>query len=95
MSFFNKFKTGVAEAGNKAKTVVEINRLKMQNNGKQNEIDQQYQVMGKLLFEATVQGAEPLAKEQFEANVTRILELKSEMNTNLQQIAELIKGDQS
>lgn len=60
--FFNKVKAGVSEAGNKAKTVVEINRLKLQNNGKQNDIDQQYQVMGKLLFEAVTQGAGFTAK---------------------------------
>ncbi len=89
MSFFNKVKAGVSEAGNKAKTVVDINRLKLQNNGKQNEIDQQYQVMGKLLFEAVTQGAGPLPSEQIETNITRILELKSEIDINLRQIAEL------
>lgn len=89
MSFFNKVKAGVTEAGNKAKTVVEINRLKLQNNGKHNEIDQQYQAMGKLLFEAVVQGAGPLPSEQIESNITRILELKSEIEQNLQQISEL------
>lgn len=89
MSFFNKVKAGVTEAGNKAKTVVEINRLKLQNNGKHNEIDQQYQVMGKLLFEAVVQGTGPLPSEQIESNITRILELKSEIEQNLQQISEL------
>ncbi len=89
MSFFNKVKAGVSEAGNKARTVVEINRLKLQNNGKQNDIDQQYQVMGKLLFEAVTQGAGPLPSEQIETNINRILELKAEIETNLQQIAEL------
>lgn len=89
MSFFNKVKAGVTEAGNKAKIVVEINRLKLQNNGKHNEIDQQYQAMGKLLFEAVVQGAGPLPGEQIESNITRILELKSEIAQNLQQIADL------
>ncbi|WP_449602374.1 zinc ribbon domain-containing protein [Paenibacillus sp. Marseille-Q9583] len=89
MSFFNKVKAGVSEAGNKAKTVVEINRLKLQNNSKQNDIDQQYQVMGKLLFEAVTQGAGPLPSEQIEKNISRILELKSEIEVNLQQIAGL------
>jgi hypothetical protein len=89
MSFFNKVKAGVSEAGNKAKTVVEINRLKLQNNSKHNEIDQQYQVIGKLLFESVTKGGGPLPSEQIEHNITRILELKSELDANLQQIAEL------
>lgn len=89
MSFFNKVKAGVTEAGNKAKSVVEINRFKLQNNGKQNEIDQQYQVMGKLLFEAVTRGTGPLPSEQIESNIARILALKSEIDVNLRQIAEL------
>lgn len=89
MSFFNKVKAGVSEAGNKAKSVVEINRLKLHNNSKQNEIEQQYQVIGKLLFEAVAQGTGPLPSEQIENNIGRILELKSEIDINLRQIAEL------
>lgn len=89
MSFFNKVKAGVSEAGNKAKTVVEINRLKLQNNGKQSDINEQYQVMGKLLFEAVTEGSGPLPSEQIEKNIARIHELKAEIDANLQQIAGL------
>ncbi|ASA19735.1 hypothetical protein [Paenibacillus donghaensis] len=89
VSFLDKFKAGVAEAGNKAKVVVEINRLKLQNNSKQNEIKREYQAMGKLLFEAAVSGAEPLPKVQYEKHVSRILRLKEEINANLWTISEL------
>ncbi|WP_151732844.1 zinc ribbon domain-containing protein ['Paenibacillus yunnanensis' Narsing Rao et al. 2020] len=88
MSFFDKFKAGVSEAGNKAKSVVEINRLKLQNNGKQNEIDKQYQAMGRLLFETTLQGV-PLEKADYAVHMERVLVLQSEIDANLQQIAEL------
>ncbi|GAB6992330.1 hypothetical protein [Paenibacillus pini] len=47
MSFFDKLKSGVTEAGNKAKNAVEINRLKMQNSSKQKEIEHSYQQIGK------------------------------------------------
>lgn len=91
MSFFDKFKAGVSEAGNKAKVVVEVNRLKLQNSSKQSEIDKQYQAMGKLLFEATLNELQ-LPREAFAANMGRVLELKAEIEANLQQIAEL--GDE-
>ncbi|GGF81162.1 hypothetical protein GCM10010912_27830 [Paenibacillus albidus] len=89
MSFLDKFKAGVAEAGNKAKTMVEINRLKLQNHNKQQEIDQEYQTMGKLLFEAAVSGAEPLPPAQFENHVNHILGLKAEIHANQWKISEL------
>jgi len=89
MSLINKFKAGVAEAGNKAKTVVEINRLKMQNSSKQNEIEQQYQEIGRLVFEAREDDAWPIIKEQLDPNMNRILQLKFEIEQNLLQIANL------
>ncbi|WP_342564831.1 zinc ribbon domain-containing protein [Paenibacillus sp. FSL R7-0345] len=88
MSFFDKFKAGVSEAGNKAKTVVEVNRLKLQNSGKQSEIDKQYQAMGKQLFEATLQGS-PLPTDAYAVNMSRILALKAEIEANLEQISAL------
>lgn len=89
MDFFDKLKSGVAEAGSKAKTLVEINRLKMQNNTLQGQIDQQYQEMGKRVFEAAQGGNWPLGKEAFTENMERILKLKAEIDGNLAQIASL------
>lgn len=91
MSFFDKFKAGVTEAGNKAMNVVEVNRLKLQNSSKQNEIDKQYQVMGKMLFEATLNES-ILPKEAFAVNMNRVLVLKSEIEANLEQIEALGDG---
>lgn len=91
VSFFDKFKAGVTEAGNKAMNVVEVNRLKLQNSSKQNEIDKQYQLMGKMLFEATLNES-LLPREAFAVNMDRVLVLKNEIEANLEQIATLGDG---
>lgn len=50
MSFMNKVKSGLTEAGSKAKTVVEINKLKSQNSSKQKEIEQRFQHIGRTYY---------------------------------------------
>lgn len=89
MSFMDKFKAGVAEAGSKAKTIVEINRLKLQNSGKKSDIEQQYQEIGKLVFASIEEGSWPLTKEQLEPQVNQVLQLKWEIEQNLLQIKNL------
>lgn len=88
VSFFDKFKAGVTEAGNKAMNVVEVNRLKLQNSSKQNEIDKQYQLMGKMLFEATLNELQ-LPREAYAVSMDRVLVLKKEIEANLGQMAAL------
>lgn len=89
MSFMDKFKAGVAEAGSKAKTLVEINRIKLQNNGKKNEIEEQYQEIGRRVFDAAEEGNWPLPKEQLEPQINHILQLKWEIEQNLELIKNL------
>lgn len=89
MSFLDKFKAGVAEAGNKAKNVVEINRLKMQNNSMHSEIARQYEAMGKIVFDSMEQGTWPVSKEQMSANIERIQELQLAIEQNLLHIANI------
>ncbi|MFC7681376.1 zinc-ribbon domain-containing protein [Paenibacillus sp. GCM10028914] len=89
MSFMDKFKAGVAEAGSKAKTLVEINRIKLQNTSKKNEIEQQYQEIGKLVFDSAEKGDWPLTKEQLEPQINHIVQLKWEIEQNLQLIKNL------
>ncbi|MNI31571.1 hypothetical protein D3C87_489660 [compost metagenome] len=89
MSFLDKFKAGVAEAGNKAKNVVEINRLKMQNNSMQNEIAGQYEAMGRIVFESMEQGTWPVSEEQVSSHVERIQELRLAIEQNLLHIANI------
>lgn len=83
LSFLDKFKAGVAEAGNKAKNVVEINRLKLQNNSMQNEIDRQLQAIGKTVYDSVHEGTWPVSKEQLTEHLERIAELKLAIEQNL------------
>ncbi|MGM1046667.1 MAG: zinc-ribbon domain-containing protein [Bacillota bacterium] len=92
MSFMDKFKAGVAEAGSKAKTLVDINRLKLQNNSKKSDIEEQYQEIGKLVFDSIEEGSWPLTKEQLKPQINQILQLKWEIEQNLLQIKNL--GDE-
>jgi len=93
MSFLDKLKDGVAEAGNKAKLLVEINRLKVVNLGKQNEIDKQYKEMGRLVYENEAAGEQsgdwPALRTKLEPVMMNIQHLKWEIEQNLQQIANL------
>ncbi|RUT28669.1 zinc ribbon domain-containing protein [Paenibacillus zeisoli] len=89
MSFLDKFKAGVAEAGNKAKNVVEINRLKMQNNSMQNEMAGQYEAIGRIVFESMEEGSWPVSKEQVSTHAVRIQELQLAIEQNLLHIANI------
>lgn len=89
MSFFDKFKAGVSDAGNKAKTLVEINRLKLQNSGKKSDIDEQLLEIGKVVFAATEAGNWPPDQESIQDYVVRIHQLKFEIEQNLLHIANL------
>jgi len=93
MSFLDKLKEGVTGAGSKAKLLVEINRLKVVNIGKQNEIDKQYKEIGRLIFENENAGAASLEWAEFklklEPTLMNIQHLKWEIEQNLQQISNL------
>ncbi|MGN7360784.1 zinc ribbon domain-containing protein [Paenibacillus sp. SAF-054] len=86
MSFFDKLKSGVAEAGNKAKIAVEVNRLKMQNSTKQKEIDQEYQHIGKMVFDSLQRGEAVCSPEHLQPMVERIVQLQDEIQLNQHQI---------
>lgn len=86
MSFFDKLKSGVAEAGNKAKIAVEVNRLKMQNSTKQKEIDHEYQQIGKMVFDSLKREEGVCGPEQLQPMVERILQLQDEIQLNQHQI---------
>lgn len=51
MSFLDKFKKGVAEAGTLAKVTVEVNRLKLQISNKKKEIQEHYLRIGEAVFQ--------------------------------------------
>ncbi|KKO51290.1 zinc ribbon domain-containing protein [Paenibacillus sp. DMB20] len=89
MSFMDKFKAGVAEAGSKAKTMVEINKLKLQNSGKKNEMNEQFQEIGKVVFEAVESGMWPPERERLETYIEQLSRLKWEIEQNELQIKNL------
>ncbi|ANA81532.1 hypothetical protein PVOR_10444 [Paenibacillus vortex V453] len=89
MSFFDKFKAGVSDAGNKAKILVEVNRLKLQNNGKKSDIDEQLLEIGKVVFAATEAGQWPPEEESIQSYVAKIHQLNFEIEQNLLHIANL------
>ncbi|KZS47580.1 hypothetical protein AWU65_17465 [Paenibacillus glucanolyticus] len=89
MSFFDKFKAGVSDAGNKAKILVEVNRLKLQNNGKKSDIDEQLLEIGKVVFAATEAGEWPPEEESIQSYVAKIHQLNFEIEQNLLHIANL------
>lgn len=89
MSFFDKFKAGVSDAGNKAKILVEVNKLKLQNSGKKSDINEQLLEIGKAVYEAAEAGQWPPDRESIQAYVAKIQELKFEIEQNQLQIANL------
>ncbi|QAY65231.1 zinc ribbon domain-containing protein [Paenibacillus protaetiae] len=89
MSFMDKVKAGVAEAGSKAKTVVEINKLKMINISKQSSINQAYQEIGKRVFEFEEKGLGLPPQDMLEPYMNRVRLLKLEIEQNVQKMANL------
>ncbi|MFS0724755.1 zinc ribbon domain-containing protein [Paenibacillus sp. 1P07SE] len=89
MSFLDKVKSGLSEAGSKAKTAVEVNKLKMQQSAKQKEIEQRYQTIGRIVFlTAALREAEE-AGENYQPEVEAILKLEEEIQTIHKQIKGL------
>ncbi|MCM3632353.1 zinc ribbon domain-containing protein [Paenibacillus camelliae] len=81
MSFLDKLKSGVSEAGTKAKILVEINRLKLINVGKQNEISGLYKEIGEKVALAAEAGQE-LQLSFFSHQLEQISILKTEIEQN-------------
>lgn len=89
MSFMDKVKSGFSEAGSKAKLVVEVNKLKMQNSNKQKEIEKIYQNIGRLFFLNAV-GRMPEAPDaEYETNIAEIMRLENEIEENKKQLKVL------
>ena len=55
-SFFDKLKQGAAEAGKKAQSTIEVNRLKFQISSKEKEITGIYSRMGECVYHAMQNG---------------------------------------
>ena len=86
MSFMNKVKSGFSEAGSKAKTLVEVNKLKMQSGGKQKEIEQHYRDIGRIVFLAANNREPEGGQTDYHANIEEILRLENEIQELKKQI---------
>lgn len=88
MSFFDKLKTGMSEAGSKAKVLVEVNKLKLINVSKQNEINGLYKEIGEKVTLSAELGQE-LQIAYFSEQLEKIAMLKTEIEQNQLKIANL------
>lgn len=88
MNFFDKLKSGVSEAGSKAKVLVEVNKLKLINVGKQNEINGLYKEIGEKVALAAELGQE-LQLAYFSEQLEKISMLKTEIEQNQLKIANM------
>ncbi len=90
MSFFDKIKKGVSEAGQKAKITVEVNRLKLQISAKRRDIETKYKLMGEAYFQAHMQGSTEGLEPELQAyseDVIRLLEDIAEMQARIKDIS--------
>jgi hypothetical protein len=89
MSFLNKMKSGISDAGNKAKVMVEVNKLRLHNSGKQKEIEKQFQEIGNIVFLTSVGRELGNSNGDFQTNIDEILRLEREIEENRKQIKTL------
>lgn len=90
MSFFDKMKKGVADAGSKAKTLVEVNKLRLNIQSLEAEMDERYKKIGQLLYAATsdeIDSEPTLDQEAKEA----LLQFCKEIRSRQAEVAELNK----
>jgi hypothetical protein len=79
MTFFDKMKKGVHGAGAKAKTMVEVNRLKMQISQKEKEVIELYARIGELVFSAVQKNDYPAAEPAVKTHCQDIIEKREEI----------------
>jgi len=89
MSFMDKVKSGFSEAGSKAKVVVEVNKLKLNNGNKQKEIEKLYQNIGHLFFQKAVGRLPEVAESVYQSVIAEIVRLENEIEENKKQIKAL------
>lgn len=89
MSFLNKFKKGVAEAGTLAKVTVEVNRLKLQISNKKKEVQEQYSRIGETVFHIRQQGESEASLAAIDEYCAKIVEIQGEMKQLELKINEL------
>lgn len=89
MSFFEKLKQGVSEAGQKAKTTVEVNRLKLQIQARQNTIKEKCCLIGSIVFNAYEKNEPLCTNPEIEQICAEIAQIQAEIKQVESRIKEL------
>lgn len=89
-SIFDKIKQGASEAGKQAKIAVEVNRLKMQVNMKQKEMDEKYMEIGKSVYQAQQTGINN--HEELVGYFSQVAAIQDEITGILKKIDEFRNG---
>ncbi|MDH4619343.1 zinc ribbon domain-containing protein [Brevibacillus sp. AY1] len=90
MSFFDKMKKGVSDAGSKAKSLVEVNKFRLNIQSLEAEIQDRYKRIGQAVYQSTSDeiGSEPELDQK--TNVS-IVQLSQEIRFRQQEITALNK----
>lgn len=89
MSFLDKLKQGVTDAGQKAKTVVEINRLKLQAQDLQKQVEEKQAKIGEVVFERFSRNQAVTATPEIEGYCEEIVTIQGEIKQLHIKIKEL------
>lgn len=87
--FLDKLKNGFAEAGNKAKIIVDVNRLKMQIAQEEREMKETFTMMGEKVFDHYLVNALDGAKEEMMEDCRKIVRIKEEIHQLELKVMEL------
>ncbi len=93
--FFDKIKQGVSDTSAKAKTAMEVQRLKSQMSGKQKDINGKYFEIGKLTYQAVKGGDFSPVQSQIEGFCNEVTALQGEIDQIQDKIRELEQEGES
>lgn len=87
MSFFDKMKKGVSDAGSKAKSLVEVNKFRLNIQSLESEIQDRFKRIGQAIYQSTTEemGSEPEFDQKTNSS---IVQLCQEIRFRQQEIAE-------
>lgn len=87
--FLDKLKNGFAEAGNKAKIMVDVNLLKLQMGQEEHEIREIFESMGEKVFHLYQTGDVSSIREQIEGECQRVIQKMEEIHRLELRVIEL------
>lgn len=78
-NFLEKFKSGVSEASNRAKVMVDVNRLKLQIAQKHKEICEEHEIIGQIVYELFEHQETENLEERVTEHCQKIYDMKKEI----------------